>query len=139
MFVLRDFNDQGNNYENIMNQIKTDIDNIWAKIFKPDEYKDKKASDFFDFDFTMLPHKVFQEEQFNLKVDALKVRFDRTTENNIYPKGDNKNLPIDGFQVFIDKTWDVIRHQKELNLPDQRQMVANFRCAEIKEEAVKLV
>ena len=35
---------------------------IWAKIFKPDQYKDKKAEDFFDFDFCMLPHKIFQEE-----------------------------------------------------------------------------
>lgn len=41
--------------------------------------------------------------------------------------------------MFIDNTWDVIRNQKELNLPDQRQMVANFRCNEIKQEALELV
>jgi hypothetical protein len=59
MFVLRDFNDVGGNLANIMNQIKVDIDTIWAKIFKPEKYKDKKAEDFFDFEFYMLPHKVF--------------------------------------------------------------------------------
>lgn len=46
---------------------------------------------------------------------------------------------MDGLQIFIDQTWDTIKHQKELNLPDQRQMVANFRCNEIKAEAVELV
>lgn len=59
MFILRDFNDVGNNFENIMNQIKIDIDNIWSKIYKPEQYRDKKAQDFFDFEFAMLPHKVF--------------------------------------------------------------------------------
>lgn len=36
MFVLRDFDDRGNNRENIMRQIQIDIDNIWAKMYKPD-------------------------------------------------------------------------------------------------------
>mmetsp|Transcript_45372 Transcript_45372/g.33151 ORF Transcript_45372/g.33151 Transcript_45372/m.33151 type:complete len:121 (-) Transcript_45372:1113-1475(-) len=42
---------------------------------------------------------------------------------------------MDGLSVFIDKTWEKIKTQKELNLPDQRQMVANYRCNELKEEA----
>lgn len=87
----------------------------------------------------MLPHKVFQEEQFNIKVDELKNRFNKSAEDNVFPKGENKNLPLDGLQIFIDQTWDVIRNQKELNLPDQRQMVANFRCTEIKGEAIEKV
>lgn len=62
LFVLRDFNDVGNNYSNFMNQISVDIDTIWGKIYKPDKYKDKRAQDFFDIEFCMLPHKVFQED-----------------------------------------------------------------------------
>ena len=46
---------------------------------------------------------------------------------------------MDGLQIFIDQTWDTIKNQKELNLPDQRQMVANFRCNEIKAECIELV
>jgi hypothetical protein len=38
--------------------------------------------------------------------------------------------------VFLEKTWSVIREDKELNLPDQREMVANYRCNEIKQEAL---
>jgi hypothetical protein len=43
---------------------------------------------------------------------------------------------MDGFAVFIDKTWQMIKSHKELNLPDQRNMVANFRCNELKIEAL---
>ena len=33
----------------------------------------------------------------------------------------------------------MIRDQKELNLPDQRKLVADFRCNEFKVEALELV
>jgi len=42
---------------------------------------------------------------------------------------------MDGLAIFIDNTWDKIKDQKELNLPDQRIMVANLRCNELKDEA----
>lgn len=46
---------------------------------------------------------------------------------------------MDGLSIFIDKTWEKIRTQKELNLPDQRIMVANLRCNELKEEAIEQI
>ena len=46
---------------------------------------------------------------------------------------------MDGLSIFIEQTWEKIKTQKELNLPDQRLMVANYRCTEIKEESIELV
>ena len=43
---------------------------------------------------------------------------------------------MDGMPIYVEKTWDVIRQQKDLNLPGQMLMVANFRCNEIKNEAL---
>ena len=48
-------------------------------------------------------------------------------------------MPIDALPTFIEQSWMVIKSDKELNLPDQREMVANFRCNELREEAVALV
>lgn len=50
-----------------------------------------------------------------------------------------KNTPMDGLAIFIETTWEKIRTQKELNLPDQRIMVASLRCNELKEESLELV
>ena len=44
----------------------------------------------------------------------------------------SSNVPMDGLSIFLEKTWEVIKNQKELNLPDQREMVANYRCNDIK-------
>ena len=52
---------------------------------------------------------------------------------------EEKNVPMDGLSFFISSAWDTIRNQKELNLPDQRAMVASYRCNELKEEAIALI
>jgi len=59
LFVLRDFDDRGNNRDKIKDLIGKDVAKLWDEIYKPDEFKDSKAEDFFDFEFTMLPHKTF--------------------------------------------------------------------------------
>ena len=75
----------------------------------------------------------------------MKERFTVGHEKCFYPEiatdagNGAKAVPIDGLSYFIDTTWDVIKNQKELNLPDQREMVAQYRCNEIKEEAMALV
>jgi hypothetical protein len=64
-----------------------------------------------------------------------------TEANALFLPRDDKHdppVPLDGLSIFYEQTWEVIRSQKELNLPDQREMVANFRCNEIKQEAIDL-
>jgi carboxypeptidase C (cathepsin A) len=52
---------------------------------------------------------------------------------------DAERLPIDGLPRLFKKTWKIIRTNKDLNLPNERDMVANHRCNEIKEDAYKHV
>lgn len=72
----------------------------------------------------------------------LKGRFNVDAKDTFYPAipqnadSGGKAVPIDGLSIFIDSTWDVIKNQKELNLPDQREMVAQYRCTEVKDEAL---
>jgi hypothetical protein len=40
LFVLRDFDDRGNNREKIQAAINKDITNLWAEIYKPEKFKD---------------------------------------------------------------------------------------------------
>jgi hypothetical protein len=106
---LRDFDDRGNNFERIKNIIDTDVANIWNDIYKPDQYKNSKPSDFFHFEFSMLPHKIYEEEKFYEKGKELKKRFDIAAPNTLFPTKDCKNVPMDGLALFIDNTWEKIR------------------------------
>jgi protein SEY1 len=139
LFVLRDFDDRGNNFERIKAIIDQDVLNIWNDIYKPDQYKDSKPQDFFHFEFSMLPHKIYEEDKFVSKAKELRTRFDIGAVNTLFPSLESKNVPMDGLPLFIENTWEKIRTQKELNLPDQRIMVANLRCNELRDEALEQV
>ena len=76
LFVLRDFDDRGNNKERIMEIIDQDVNNIWKEIYKPDQYKASLPSDFFHFEFAMIPHKLYEEDKFLAKCKELSKRFD---------------------------------------------------------------
>ena len=52
---------------------------------------------------------------------------------------DNKNIPMDGMPIFVQKSWETIKDQKQLNLPDARMLVADYRCNEFKDEALEVV
>jgi len=42
--------------------IKNDLQVIWSEIHKPEKFMDKVAEDFFDIEFSFLPHKVYQPD-----------------------------------------------------------------------------
>jgi hypothetical protein len=144
LFVIRDY-PGGKNADAIKGLIDKDINQLWSDIHKPEEYKDSSATEFFSVEFVLLPHKIYCEQQFADECKILKERFTVGHEKCFYPQiatdagNGAKAVPIDGLTYFIDTTWDVIKNQKELNLPDQREMVAQYRCNEIKEEALALV
>jgi hypothetical protein len=88
----------------------------------------------------MLPHKIYEEDKFYEKCKELRARLDAKASNTLFPKPeDAKNVPMDGLSLFMSHTWEKIRTQKELNLPDQRIMVASLRCNELRDEAITLV
>jgi hypothetical protein len=57
LFVLRDFDDRGNNFERIRGILEGDLAKIWDEIYKPEKHLNSKPSDFFQFEYCMLPHK----------------------------------------------------------------------------------
>ena len=116
--------------------IEQDIDNIWTEIYKDPQVQGTTARDFFDFDFQFLPHKIFESDDFLKKCNDIRGRFSGESNESWFHGHESIRVPMDGLPLFIDKTWEKIRSQKELNLPDQRIMVAMLRCNELKEEAL---
>lgn len=66
--------------------IDSDVSNIWNEIYKPEEYRNTKPRDFFDFEFCMLPHKIFEEEKFYEKCKELRGRLDSKAKDTLFPK-----------------------------------------------------
>ena len=139
VFVIRDFNKFQNNEEHIRSSLDKNVNEIWDQIYKNEEHEHSKPKDFFDFEFVMLPHKLYQEEDFKTEALKLRQRFNDDDPNTVFPTSEKPNVPIDGLSMFINNIWTCIRERKELNLPGEKEMVATFRCGEIKDEAIEKV
>jgi hypothetical protein len=131
LFVIRDFTNI-TSLENLAATLKADILKIWDGLSKPKGKEDAKFNDFFDTDFVGLPHKVFALEKFTNDVGLLSDRFlDSKNDDYIFSSNYHKNIPADGFSAFASSIWTCILDNKDLDLPTQKQLLAQFRCDEI--------
>ncbi|GAW09790.1 protein sey1 [Lentinula edodes] len=60
---------------NLQATLTADLQRIWDSLSKPDELKDRQLTDYFDLDFTALPHKILATDQFELETRNLRGRF----------------------------------------------------------------
>jgi len=62
LFVLRDFNDRGDNKEKTKAALDLDVNKLWSELYKPEKFKDKAFNEFFDTEYIFMPHKVYCED-----------------------------------------------------------------------------
>lgn len=123
--------------EYLTQALKEDIQKIWDSVQKPEAYKEAALSDFFDVEATALSSYEEKEELFMEQVGQLRQRF----YHSIAPGGlaaDRRGvIPASGFSLSALQIWEVIRENKDLNLPAHEVMVATVRCEEIANENLK--
>ncbi|KAK8150020.1 Dynamin-like GTPase that mediates homotypic ER fusion [Beauveria asiatica] len=147
-FVIRDH--LGNTpLVNLQTTLIQDLTKIWTSISKPSGLESAKIEDYFDFGFAALPHKILQAEKFTDEVRKLGARFsaaqrtgakgthgDEELQGGIFLPEYHRRIPADGFSVYAEGIWDQIVHNKDLDLPTQQELLAQFRCDEIAKEVI---
>lgn len=117
---------------NLSATLKSDLETIWDGLSKPQGMENSKFQDYFDADFVGLPHKVFAPEKFNSDVSMLADRFFNPDKDGyIFSTNYHKNIPADGFSAYASSIWKCILDNKDLDLPSQKQLLAQYRCDEI--------
>ncbi|TPX20499.1 Dynamin-like GTPase that mediates homotypic ER fusion [Coccidioides immitis] len=143
-FVIRDF--LGTTpLQNLQNTLMQDLQRIWTSLSKPPGLENSTIEDYFDFEFAALPHKNFQTDKFVAEVKKLSMRFreghrdpskGNKTEGGIFLSEYHRRIPADGFAVYAEGIWDQIVNNKDLDLPTQQELLAQFRCDEISREVL---
>lgn len=133
----------------LQNTLIQDLQKIWSSISKPEGLEQSRIEDYFDFGFAALPHKILQGEKFESEVAQLGARF--TTGHRVAKGGDggvaeteggillpeyHRRIPADGLSVYAEGIWDQIVNNKDLDLPTQQELLAQFRCDEISREVL---
>lgn len=142
-FVIRDH--IGNTpLANLRDTLIQDLTRIWSSIAKPQGLENSKIEDYFDFAFAALPHKILQPDKFLAEVDKLGARFtaghrstnDQEFSGGVFLPEYHRRIPADGLSVYAGGVWDQIVHNKDLDLPTQQELLAQFRCDEISREVL---
>jgi hypothetical protein len=134
--------------KNLQNTLVQDLNKLWSTISKPAELENSRIEDYFDFAFATLPHKILQPEKFEEAVTKLSTRFKEgysdprksglIDESNtpIFLPQYHRRIPADGFPAYAEGIWDQIVNNKDLDLPTQQELLAQFRCDEISREVL---
>jgi hypothetical protein len=130
-FVIRDF--VGNTpLASHEKTLRADLMRMWAELSKPTGLEDCVIDDFFDFMFYSLPHKILMPEKFDEQICVLRDRFmDRDHPQYCFKVQYHKRIPADGFAHYAQGCWEQIMSNKDLDLPTQQQLLAQYRCDEI--------
>lgn len=134
---------------NLKQTLLSDLQRIWSGLSKPPGLEKSKIDDYFDFAFVALPHKILQPERFEKEVQRLGTRF---REGYVDPKKAaltlddqsqpvflpqyHRRIPADGFPMYAEGIWEQIDSNKDLDLPTQQELLAQFRCDEISKEVL---
>lgn len=70
-------------------------------------------------------------EAFDASVDALRQRFTSGSDDYIFHTTYHKRIPADGIPLYAKQCWDQIVANKDLDLPTQQVLLAQYRCDEI--------
>ncbi|KAK6360829.1 Dynamin-like GTPase that mediates homotypic ER fusion [Orbilia blumenaviensis] len=139
--------------ENLKNTLLADLNGIWHGLSKPPGLESSSISDFFDFTFTTLPHKLLQPDQFKLETQKLKLRFREesptnanystdgvldTSKTGVFLPAYHRRIPADGLPHYAGNIWRMITENKDLDLPTQQELLAQYRCDEISVVCVEL-
>ena len=135
---------------NLRNTLVQDLSRIWSGLNKPPGLEKSKIEDYFDFAFAALPHKILQPERFVSEVEKLGTRFREGFRDSrrdafksdhesdgVFLSEYHRRIPADGFSIYAQQVWDQIVNNKDLDLPTQQELMAQFRCDEISREVLE--
>ncbi|RKP08811.1 root hair defective 3 GTP-binding protein-domain-containing protein [Thamnocephalis sphaerospora] len=129
LFIIRDYDDDGVPLEKHKKAIAAALEKIWSAIYD----EDVAFSSYFDVEYVALPHIKYRAHEFDEAVAKLGSRFvDADHSDYLFKPHYRKNICIDGFANYAAGIWSIILGDKELDLPTQRELVAQQRCNEIR-------
>ncbi|GHJ84624.1 hypothetical protein NliqN6_1026 [Naganishia liquefaciens] len=131
LFVIRD-HVGATPLANLTATLTQDMEKIWTSLAKPEHLASASLYDYFDLSFAALPHKILLPEKFEEAVVDLRKRFtDRDREDFVFKPAYHKRIPADGVPFYMEGIWQKVLTNKDLDLPTQQELLAQFRCDEI--------
>jgi hypothetical protein len=124
--------------ENLKAVLRESLEKIWKELTKPKGLEQATLERFFDLEYAALPHKILQAEKFDTEAEVLRQRFVQAdAQDYVFRPAFHRKVPADGFPHYASSIWEKVNENKDLDLPTQQQLLAQYRCDELLNEAYK--
>lgn len=134
LIVLRDFTED--DPAPSLATIRKSFDTIWEAITRPSRFEKASIDALFDLKYYVMPHFKLQKEAFSESLLTLRHWFgDRHCKDYLFRHPTMfRGVPMEGLPAYLTNCWEAIRTSKDLDIPTQREMLAQHRCKEAKEQ-----
>lgn len=134
LFVVRDF-DNETPLQFLERTLMEDVTKIWNEMKKPTGFEHIPLSKLFEFKSVGLAKATAAatKNQFVQDVNELREKI----SNFWLPVKYSRNIPADGFSVYMQSIWSAILQSTDLDIPSQRRLLAEFRCEEIRLQVIQ--
>ncbi|CXI54323.1 protein SEY1, putative [Plasmodium berghei] len=129
LFTVRDWFEEFAPLDIIREKIVDEyVNKIWCELKKSENSKNANIDDYFIIEVVGLSHGIIKKDEFLKDIKRLRHKW----IYELRPINYSRNIPADGFAQYCNNIWNTIIKQSQLDIPSQQEMLATFRCQEIK-------
>lgn len=132
LIAIRDAEEDGADI--IQKTFESDVHHIYEQSVP------KKYHGFFDeyfcLRFWLIPHRKYLRSLYNEKITQLRTDIREICDSLGGTETESAPIPLADSSIYYTNIWDIVRNDKDLDIPSQREIVSNIRCEEIFSEAL---
>lgn len=132
LVAIRDAEEDG--AELTQKTFESDVRHIYQQSV-PKQYHGS-FEEYFYLRFWFIPHRKYMRQLYNDKVTQLKVDIKEICDALCDPEAASI-LPLADSSMYYKNIWEIVRNDKDLDIPSQREIVSNVRCEEFYLEALQ--
>lgn len=137
LIVLRDFTEE--DPAPSLATVRKSFDTIWEGVTRTPQFEKTTIDSLFHLKYYVMPHFKLQKQAFAASVETLRRWFgDSHCADYLFGhRAMFRGVPLEGLPAYLTNCWEAIRTSKDLDIPTQREMLAQHRCKEVKEQELK--
>ncbi|KAG5470431.1 hypothetical protein LSCM1_01675 [Leishmania martiniquensis] len=137
LIVLRDFTED--DPAPSLSTVRKSFDTIWENISRPARFECAGIDALFRLTYYVMPHYRLQKKDFMTSVETLRKWFgDSRCPDYLFAHcAMLRGVPLEGLPAYLTSCWKAIRTSKDLDIPTQREMLAQHRCKEVREQELE--
>ncbi|GET91367.1 hypothetical protein, conserved [Leishmania tarentolae] len=137
LIVLRDFTED--DPAPSLATVRKSFDTIWEGITRPAQFSGATIDTLFHLKYYVMPHYRLQRAEFMTSVETLRRWFgDSQFPDYLFShRSMFRGVPLEGLPAYLTNSWEAICTSKDLDIPTQREMLAQHRCKEAKVQELK--